>query len=112
MRVTLNATLSLFLLCVCVMFVVYEIVKGTLKFMSAPVANKIYATEADIPVITICQQKAFRMGQKNGLNYDDFVDGKFFPENSTKGASSSKTFDDALDEYYYLLDVRGKGFLI
>ena len=46
----------------CALVLSYEVIKGTLKYLDGPVANKIYTTEAELPVIAICNQKKFRLG--------------------------------------------------
>ena len=90
----------------CVLVVSYEVIKGTLKYLDAPVANKIYTAEAELPVIRICPQKKFRMGTILGLKYDDFTAGRFLPEDS-ENVTAEEVFTEALEEYYYLLDITG-----
>ena len=82
MRGKIVSLLGTLLLLTCVLVVAYEVMKGTLKYLDAPVANKIYTAEADLPVITICPQKKFRMGTKLGLERSEFTAGKFLPEDS------------------------------
>jgi hypothetical protein len=82
------------------------VIKGTLKYLDAPVANKIYTAEAELPVITICPQRKFRMGTKLGLEYADFYAGRFVPKDS-ENISAEEVFTEALEEYYYLHDITG-----
>ena len=106
MRGKIVSLLGTLLQLTCVLVVSYEVIKGTLKYLDAHVANKIYTAEADLPVITICPQKKFRMGTKLGLDRDDFTAGRFLPEVS-ENVTADEVFTEALEEYYYLLDITG-----
>ena len=63
LRHVLVNTLRLF----CIVVVVYEIYVGTNKYMSVPIASKIYSTEVDLPFISICQRFLdYRMANVKG----------------------------------------------
>ena len=106
MKGKIVSLLGTLLLMTCVLVVAYEVMKGTLKYLDAPVANKIYTAEAELPVITICPQKKFWMGTKLGLSRDDFTAGRFLPQDS-ENVAAEEDFTEALEEYYYLLDITG-----
>ena len=95
--------------CFCV--VIYEVVSGTQKFFSAPVANVVFSTEIEMPMVTICHTPhELKMGPLPGnLTYRDIVDGNFYPN------ETSSTFDNiddiiqkAMKEHNYLLNLTEK----
>ena len=55
---------------------------GTKKYLDAPVANKIFAEEVELPVITLCHiNMSLRVDKyKYGLDYGDLKKGRFYPE--------------------------------
>ena len=56
-------TLRLF----CIVVVIYEIYVGTNKYVSVPIASKIYSTEVELPFISICQRFFdYRMAKVKG----------------------------------------------
>ena len=106
MRGKIVSLLGTLLQLTCVLVVSYEVIKGTLKYLDAPVANKIYTAEAELPVITICNKWKFRMGTVLGLVKNDFTAGRFLPEDS-ENVTAEEVYTEALEEYYYLLDITG-----
>ena len=73
-------------------------------------ANKIYAEEVELPVITICHHKhSLRAQSQFGLDWDDFKAGKLLPDNANN-VSHEDVFEAALDEHYHLLDITGTVF--
>ena len=92
------------------MMVCYEIYSGTRRYMSGPVATTSYSTEAEIPSLTLCQQRnLFEIGTipPFKLTYDDYDNGKFFPELNTSELEAEENFQKSLNDNYYLLDVTG-----
>ena len=90
--------------------VCYEIYIGTWKYISAPVATTSYSTEAEIPSVTLCQQRSsFKIGvlPPFKLTFDDYENGKFFPELNTSELEAEENFQKSLNDNYYLLDVTG-----
>ena len=107
MRVQLAALLGPLLMLFCILSVIWQVWNGTSKYLAAPVANKIFSVEAELPVITIChRKKSLRMGTKLGLTYEDFRDGNFLPDDS-ENISAEEVFEEAISEHYYLLDITG-----
>ena len=108
MRVQLAALLGPLLMLFCILVVFWQVWKGTSKYLAAPVANKIFSVEAELPVITVChRKKGLRMGTKIRLTYEDFKDGKFLPYDS-ENISAEELFEEAIAEHYYLLDITGQ----
>ena len=104
MRQQLVGVIGLFLLSFCVLVVIWQVFVGTKKYLAAPVANKIYAEEVELPVITICHHKhSLRAQSQFGLDWDDFKAGKLLPDNADN-VSAEDVFEEA---FYYLLDITG-----
>ena len=79
-------------------------------WLAGPVATTSFTTEAELPSLTICQQrKEFRIGALPPfkLTQDDYVNGKFFPELNTSDDEAEEIFHKSLNDNYYLLDVTG-----
>ena len=107
MKIQLATILGPLLMIFCILVVIWQVWEGTSKYLAAPVANKIFSAEAELPVITIChRKKSLRMGTKLGLTYEDFKDGKFLPYDS-ENISAEELFEEAIAEHYYLLDSTG-----
>ena len=87
----------------------YEIIVGTNKFLSEPVATNSYTTETELPTLTICQRSyELRIADLYGLDYRDYLDdGKFVPDNFTSDKSLDDIFQESINEAYFLLDVTG-----
>ena len=94
------------------MIVIYEIVVGTNKWLSEPIATSSYTTETELPTITVCPRRyAARLANKYGLEYQDYRDGKFVPDNfESLGKSLDEIFEESINDAYYLLDVTGTRF--
>ena len=75
-------------------------------------ANKIFAEEVELPVITICHlNESLRADKfKYGLDRDNLKAGMFYPEHGYNGhnVSTEEMFEHSLNEHYYLLDVTGR----
>ena len=56
--------------------VVYEILIGTLKYISSPVANVVYTVETELPMLTVCadHKSPIRSPLPKG-----FEKGEFYP---------------------------------
>ena len=82
-------------------------VYGHKEVPEAPVANKIFAEEVELPDITICHLKeSLRVASKYGLDFDDYTYGRMFPKENYN-ISMEDMFEEALNEHYYLLDITG-----
>ena len=96
----------------CVLMVSYEIYSGTRKFLSGPVATTTFSAEVELPRVTLCQYRSdsFKIGvlPPYNLTYDDYMDGKFFPELNTSDWEAEEIFQKAFNDNYYLLDIRGR----
>ena len=111
MKQQLINILGFLLLLFCILMVIWQVFKGTKKYLKAPVANRIFAEEVELPVITICHiNSSLRVDKyKYGLDYNDLKTGMFYPEDGYNGhnVSTEEMFDHSLNEHYYLLDVTG-----
>ena len=90
--------------------VCYEIYSGTRKYISGPVATTSFSTDAEIPSLTLCQQKnSYKIGvlPPFKLTNDDYENGKFFPELNTSELEAEEIFQKSLNDNYYLLDITG-----
>ena len=107
MKQQLIGLLGFFLLIFCFLVVIWQVFMGTRKYLDAPVANKIYVEEVELPAITICHHKhSLRVESRYGLKWADFKAGRIFP-NESYNVSAGEWFEQALDENYYLLDITG-----
>ena len=107
MKQPLEGLLKVVLFMFCILVVIWQVFMGTRKYLEAPVANKIFAKEVELPDITICHLKeSLRVASKYGLDYDDYMYGRMFPEENYN-ISMENMFEEALDEQYYLLDITG-----
>ena len=88
---------------------IYEIIVGTNKWLSEPIATSSYTTETELPTITICPRRyGARIANKYGLRYKDYREGKFVPDNfESLGKSLDEIFEESINDAYYLLDVTG-----
>ena len=95
----------------CVLMVSYEIYCGTKKFLSDPVATTSFSAEVELPSVTLCQYRSssFKIGllPPFNLTFDDYMDGKFFPELNTSELEAEEIFQKSFNDNYYLLDIRG-----
>ena len=94
----------------CVLMVCYEIYIGTRKYISAPVASTSFSTEAELPSITLCQQRnSFKIGvlPPFNLSYHDYDSGKFFPHLNTSDLEAEEIFEKSFHDNYNLLDITG-----
>ena len=96
----------------CVLVVTYEIYSGTRKFLSDPVATTSFSAEVELPRVTLCQYRSasFKIGVLPPFNliFDDYMDGKFFPEPNTSELEAEEIFQKSFNDNYYLLDIRGR----
>ena len=96
----------------CVLMVSYEIYSGTRRLLSDPVATTSFSAEVELPRVTLCQYRSdsFKIGvlPPYNLTYDDYMDGKFFPELNTSDWEAEEIFQKAFNDNYYLLDIRGR----
>ena len=98
----------------CVLVVFYEIYIGTRKFLSDPVATRSFSAEVELPRVTLCQGRSasFKIGvlPPFNLTFDDYMEGKFFPELNTCEMEAEEIFQKSFNDNYYLLDIRGRCF--
>ena len=81
--------------------------QGTTKYISSPVANVVFSTEAELPMLTICHQRG--LGPMPGdLTKRDLIHGKFFPDDSSDDFDVDQMFEKAMQEYDYFLNLTGK----
>ena len=89
----------------------YEIYSGTRKFLSDPVATTSFSAEVELPRVTLCQfrSSSFKIGvlPPFNLTFDDYMDGKFFPQQNTSQLEAEEIFQKSFNDNYYLLDVTG-----
>ena len=91
--------------------VCYEIYMGTVKYLSHPVATTTYSTEVELPSVSLCQYRSssYKIGRipPFNLTFEDYLDGKFFPDINITDAEAENIFQNSFNDNYYLLDVRG-----
>lgn len=93
---------------ICVSVVLYEIFIGTSKFLSEPVATRSFTTESDLPTLTICSRfYDLRIANLYGLDYGDYEEGKYVPDNFTMDKTLDEIFQESVNEAFFLLDVTG-----
>ena len=94
----------------------YEIYSGTRKFLSSPVATTSFSAEVELPRVTLCQYRgtSFKIGvlPPFNLTYNDYMDGKFFPELNTSELEAEEIFQKSFNDNYYLLDITGRYFCL
>ena len=90
----------------CVCAVIYEVFQGTTKYIASPVANVVFSTEVELPMLTICNK--LKMGPMPGnLTRKDLVGGKFFPDEPS-GVDVDEMIGKAIQEYNYFLNLTGR----
>ena len=90
----------------CVCAVIYEVFQGTSKYISSPVANVVFSTEVELPMVTICNK--LRMGSLPGnLTRKKLVSGNFFPDDQSI-VDIDEEIEKAIQEYNYFLNLTGK----
>ena len=97
----------------CFAIVVYEIITGTQRFLSEPIATKTYSTETELPTITLCPRlKDLRAANLYGLDYSNYMnDGKFVPDNFDKiNKTLDEIFQESINEGYFLLDASSNAY--
>ena len=57
MKQQLVGLLKVLLFMFCIIVVLWQVFMGTKKYLEAPVANKIFAEEVELPDITVCHLK-------------------------------------------------------
>ena len=104
------ASISGFLLFLfCFLFVCWQILQGTRKYLEAPVATRIFSQKVDLPVLTICPNIYNRFRTTLGVSYNDFRRGQFMPDKGINGSSTpDHLFEEAINKRYYFLDMRGE----
>ena len=100
----LGACLFLF----CVIMVVWQVWEGTLKYMSSPVASKVYTKEAEIPVITVCHEDDnLKIKTLHKLSFNRITKEGIFKPDLPVNMSFDEVIEEAMNHYYYLLDFSG-----
>ena len=80
--------------------------QGTSKYISSPVANVVFSTEVELPMVTICNK--LRMGSLPGnLTRKKLVSGNFFPDDQSI-VDIDEEIEKAIQEYNYFLNLTGK----
>ena len=98
--------LGVLLFVFCLLVVAWQLYQGTKKYLTEPVANKIYSAQAELPVITVCHADVdLKIHKTKGMIYSDFRKGIFMSiqENMT----AEEIVDEATDYHYGLLDYTG-----
>ena len=92
----------------CVCAVIYEVYQGTSKYISSPVANVVFSTSVELPMLTICNKlKMAAYLLPGNLTRKDLVSGKFFPDD-TSSVDIDQMIEKAIQEYNYFLNLTGK----
>ena len=108
MRRQLVGFLGFLLFVFCLVVVIWQVWQGTMKYIAAPVASKIYTEEAEVPVITVCHNDyRWKIAKIHGLGYNQFVqEGRFVPKDPSN-MTAQELFDESINQYYHLLDHSG-----
>ena len=98
--------LGVLLFVFCLLVVAWQLYQGTKKYLTEPVANKIYSAQAELPVITVCHADVdLKIHKTKGMTYKDFKKGIFMSILEKKTAE--EVFEEATDHHYGLLDYTG-----
>ena len=90
--------------------VIYEVWQGTTKYISSPVANVVFSTSVELPMVTICNK--LRLGPlPANLTRKDLMDGKFYPDDLSLIDDIDETIERAMNEYNYFLNLTGNNHL-
>ena len=93
----------------CVIMVVWQVWEGTVKYMAAPVASKVYTKEAEIPVITVCHEDDnLKIPNLYKMSFKRITEEGIFKSDQPVNMTSEELIEEALNHYYYLLDVSGE----
>ena len=88
--------------------VVWQVWEGTLKYMSSPVASKVYTKEAEIPVITVCHEDDnLKIKTLHKLSFNRITKEGIFKPDLPVNMSFDEVIEEAMNHYYYLLDFSG-----
>ena len=87
--------------------VIYEVYQGTSKYISYPVANVVFSTEVELPMVTICNK--LKMGDlPANLTRKEITAGKFHPDNpDLPDVDIDEMIAKASQEYNYYLNLTG-----
>ena len=87
--------------------VIYEVYQGTDKYISSPVANVVFSTEVELPMVTICNK--LKMGDlPANLTRKEITAGKFHPDNpDLPDVDIDEMIAKASREYNYFLNLTG-----
>ena len=87
--------------------VIYEVYQGTSKYFSSPVANVVFSTEVELPMVTICNK--LKMGDlPANLTRKEITAGKFHPDNpDLPDVDIDEMIAKASREYNYFLNLTG-----
>ena len=89
--------------------VIYEVYQGTSKYIASPVANVVFSTEVEMPMVTICNK--LKMGAlPANLTRKDIVGGKFYPDDPALDIDIDEMIEKASQEYNYFLNLTGSNF--
>ena len=85
--------------------------QGTSKYLSSPVANVVFSTSVDLPMVTICNK--LKLGPLPGnLTRRDLMAGKFYPDDSRLNMDVDEAVGRAFQEFNYFLNLTGKYCLL
>ena len=61
--------------------VLYEVKHATDRFLSYPIANVVFSTQAELPMVTICQDHpVLKLGPLPSIKTHDWNWGKYYPD--------------------------------
>ena len=109
MSTMITSLFNILLFLFCFIFVCWQIFQGTIKYLDAPVATRVFSEKVDLPVLTICPNIFNRIRTTLGVSYHDFRHGQFMPDNEVNvSITPDKFFEEAINKRYYFLDMRGE----
>ena len=95
----------------CVIVVLWQLWQGTVRYLSTPVASKIYTEEAELPVITVCHEDDnLKIANLHKLSFYQITEDGIFMPHEPVDMTAEEVIDEAMDHYFYLLDFRGMAF--
>ena len=93
----------------CFGIVAWQLYVGTSKYISSPHGVTTYSEQLVMPDLTVCHQWGVLGYDVNpmGLQVDQYIDKGVF-SGSDSQMSAEDVFVQATEQYYYLLDQRGR----
>ena len=103
---------------ICFGVVLWQLYSGTIKYLDSPTSSSTYHEPIELPELTVCHQWGFLA--YDVPNFGDYINGQFSTQmyqqqqmnegfdTIRKSWTPEQIYEVAVNQFYYLLDERGK----